>query len=162
MIIRSFYSGHPKKRTDLNKVWAPSPLGHTLKKVILLISSGMESLRKRVEPSRHLPETGLPRSRGSRAKGRAATRAAAAAFGVEASGSELYDNLLCRGGELLPRSNAPLANQYESYESTANSESRRKEIWKHNLAFLLGEERWRKNHFLGGASEVIFALYEDS
>ena len=61
MIIRSFYSGHPKKRTDLNKVWVP--LGHTLKKVILLISSGMESLRKRVEPSRHLPETGLPRSR---------------------------------------------------------------------------------------------------
>ena len=84
----------------------------------------MESLRKRVEPSRHLPETGLPRSRALEQK----AELLLGLLGVEASGSELYDNLLCRGGELLPRSNAPLANQYESYESTANSESRRKEI----------------------------------
>ena len=47
---------------DPNKV---GPLGHTLKKVILLISSGMESLEKRAEPSRHLPETGLS-SRGAK------------------------------------------------------------------------------------------------
>ena len=86
----------------------------------------MESLRKRAEPSRHLPETGLPRSSTQKARGakgsRAASRAAAAFVARWASCSELYDNLLC--SSLLPRSNAPLANQYESYESTANSESR--------------------------------------
>ena len=84
----------------------------------------MESLRKRAEPSRHLPETGLPRSSTQKArgaKGSRATRAAAAFVARWASCSELYDNLLC--SSLLPRSNAPLANQYESYESTANSES---------------------------------------
>ena len=83
----------------------------------------MESLRKRAEPSRHLPETGLPRSSTQKARGaKGSPGSSAAAFVARwASCSELYDNLLC--SSLLPRSNAPLANQYESYESTANSES---------------------------------------
>ena len=111
----------------------------------------MESLRKRAEPSRHLPETGLPRSSTQKARGaKGSPGSSAAAFVARwASCSELYDNLLC--SSLLPRSNAPLANQYESYESTANSESSpptvEVEIWKHNFLPLQDEEPCSRRSF---------------
>ena len=40
MIIRSFYSGHPKKGTDLNKVWAPLGTHPEESHVINIIGDG--------------------------------------------------------------------------------------------------------------------------